>query len=143
MIIIMKTRRMVFSFLTLFILLCLMFVSLFYQSSISTKGRSQNHEELVLSDISQKLRELDRDISNSNDKWIAKNMTAAKMMASALKNLVTEDGYSGPAVFDDGFVLRNVDGKIVYPESLTGYIKELETGISILSQKGSKNGGRN
>ena len=123
----MKTRRLSFAFLTLFsLLILLLFIILLFQSSISAKIKSKKLDALVLTGISQKLEELDKDISNSNDKWLEKNESAAKMMAAALKNLVTKDGYRGKTVFDDGFVVRKVNDEIVYPKDFTGAIDGLE-----------------
>ena len=122
-----KSRRLIFAFLVLAVLQTVLFFLLFFHVSLGSKVKTQQREGRVLAGITHKLREFDRDLTSTGEKWLEKNWTAAKLTAAALKSLVSEEGYSGPAVFSDGFVIRFTDGQVVYPDGFPGYIDGLET----------------
>ena len=122
-----KSRRLIFAFLVLAVLQTVLFFLLFFHVSLGSKVKTQQREGRTLAGITQKLREFDRDITSTGEKWMEKNRTAAKLTAAALKSLVSEEGYSGPAVFSDGFVVRFADGQAVYPDGFPGYVDGLET----------------
>ena len=50
-----------------------------------------------------------------------------------LKSLINAEGYEGPLVFEDGFVVSCKDGQIIYPQSETAFPK---IDVSMLERPG-------
>lgn len=120
-----KTRSLVISLILLAALLVLSYYALIIMSTaISSIGiRDRNTQELE--GISQRIREMDREINLTLDSWLLKNNTVAGMMAGSLRQLADGSRYNGPQIFDDGFVVQIKNDRVTYPEGFAGNIEGL------------------
>ena len=122
----MKNRNLIIPILILAVLLTVFFFILEVTGFVIIDRRVIEQNESKLSSIRQSIIDIDEEINTYRDAWIEKNSRIVKIMALSLEDLVIENGYEGPEIFDAGFILR-VDGdEIIYPEDFLFYIEDLQ-----------------
>lgn len=122
----MKKRNLIIPILILAVLLTVLFFLLMFTGFMTYDRKVLETNEQRFSSMRQTIIDLDEEINVSRDSWIEKNSLAAKIIASSLKNLVTENGYEGPEIFDTGFIIRVNGDEIIYPENRTAYIEDIQ-----------------
>ena len=121
-----KIRRPVFAIALLVFLLAAMAVLVYFVSTLSSMVKIELRNEAKLESSVNTINRLFEAISADYDEEQNRTLNNVKMMCAALRQYVTEEGYDGPEIFEDGLVLRIKGSSIVYPEGFSGTFEGLE-----------------
>ena len=120
-----KVRKPIFAFLILFLLVIIMIPVTMISIIISFQKRAEMRDQLKKEGTISTLRIVESEVNSVFDIMNEKTDAVADLMGIALTNFVTEKGYDGPEIFEDGVVIY-VDGdEIRYPEGFGRYFANL------------------
>ena len=121
-----KVRNPIFAFVLLILLLAAMGILLYYVSIISSIIKIELKNDMKLEGAVDTINKISEGINNNLQKERNKTLNNVKMTTAVLKQYVTEDGYEGPEIIDEGVVLRVKNNKIVYPDGFSAVFTGLE-----------------
>ena len=101
-----KVRNPIFAFVLLILLLAAMGILLYYVSIISSIIKIELKNDMKLEGAVDTINKISEGINNNLQKERNKTLNNVKMTTAVLKQYVTEDGYEGPEIIDEGVVLR-------------------------------------
>ncbi len=112
----MKKFKTLFAFVIL-ILLVAGFVALAFSGNILSSKKISSRRELKVGSMVDTIKRVEEQLTLMDSHFDRLTGSSANLMAYALRQLVTDRGYEGPEVFDNGIVIRIENGMIVYPET--------------------------
>lgn len=85
-----------------------------------SRKRDDQRNELKMDSLKKTLNVLETDYSDAMTNYLKKFTVLSDMTALMLREYMSDDRYEGPESFDDGFVVRLSNGKLIYPEGEEG-----------------------
>ena len=121
-----KVRNPIFAFALLILLLAGMGILLYYVSIISSIMKIELRNEMKLEGAVNTINKISEGIKGYSERERNKTQNTVKLMCTALKKYITENGYEGPEIFDEGVVLRIKNNELVYPDGFSASFIGLE-----------------
>ncbi len=122
----MKNHKTLIAFIILFLLLAV-FTAFAFSTKVLFPREASSGQKLKVSGMTAIVKRVEDQIDLVESGFRQDREKSAELMTYALGQFVTEDGYEGPDVFDNGIVLRIEKGTIVYPETGTVRFPGLKT----------------
>ncbi len=111
----MSKNKTLIAFLILFLLIAA-FLAVVYIGDILSYTRSVSNFEQKAGWMLESILDLNNHIESIENRFSKKTAAVANLMSMSLGHFVTENGYNGPEAFEDGLVVRNINGRMVYPK---------------------------
>ncbi len=123
--VIMKNHKSVIAFVILVLMLCL-FLGITLYTSILSYMEISSQAELKVSGMIDTLNRVQKHIDFLEEEFRERTENSMEMMCIALRPLIQGDTYTGPAVFEDGVVVKVRNGKVIYPDEFSGSFELLD-----------------
>ena len=130
----MKNHKTLITFVILALMLCI-FAGVTIYTSILSYMEVSSQAELKVSGMIDTLNHVQEHIDSLEEEFLQRTDSSMEMMCIALRPLVHGDTYDGPEIFEDGLVVQNKNGKIIYPKDFSGRF-EILTGDTDLDDLG-------
>ncbi len=111
----MRKNKTILAFLCL-VLMILVFIAVVNICGILSYTKSVSDDDQKAGWMIESILDLNEHIDSIESRFSRKTMAVANMMSMALGHFLSENGYNGPESFEDGLVVGNKNGKIVYPK---------------------------
>ena len=122
-----KTKAVVI-YAVMVVLLCLSAVMLFQLDYNQWKAKEQSLCQIKLDSTAEAMRIINNLQSDSNTSCDRFRQDKFSFMVDILSEYYTENGYTGPRLFDDGAVVELQGDRVLWPEGIPGGLPALSAG---------------